>query len=487
MDVRAGESSVATLPPTSVHGRLFRKYALLFAGIVSAALIANGLLDIWFSYREQRALLIRIQREQADAAAAKISQFVKEIEGQMGWTTQLAWSGGNVEQRRLEALRLLRQVPAITELALLDPSGREQLRISRLAMDVVASNADRSKEPAFVAAMASKAYYGPVYFRNESEPYMTIALAGARRDAGVSMAEVNLRFIWDVVSQINVGDRGQVYVVDRQGRLIAHPDISLVLSNSDFSHLAQVRAALAASAGPPSSHDPFESMNGERVLAANAVIAPLGWLVFVELPVAEAYAPIYASILRAGALLAVALGLAGLAGLMLARRMVVPIEALQRSAARIGRGDLGQRISIRTGDELEALGEQFNSMAEQLERSYGTLERKVQERTHQLELANLAKSRFLAAASHDLRQPLHALGLFVSQLRERLDAPERDRVVERIDAAIAAMNELFNALLDISKLDAGVLTPDLKGFPIQRLLDRRPHPVRCSGGRWRQG
>jgi signal transduction histidine kinase len=474
MVVRASEPSVATTAPapTSVRGRLFRKYALLFAGIVSAALVANGLLDIWFSYREQKALLIRIQREQADAAAAKISQFVKEIEGQMGWTTQLAWSAGNIEQRRLEALRLLRQVPAITELALLDPSGREQLRISRLAMDVVASNTDRSKEPAFVEAMASKSYYGPVYFRHESEPYMTIALAGARRDAGVSVAEVNLRFIWDVVSQIKVGDRGQVYVVAGQGRLIAHPDISLVLSNSDFSHLAQVRTALAASPGSHSSQESFESIHGERVLAAHAVVAPMGWLVFVELAVAEAYAPIYASILRAGALLAVALGLAGLAGLMLARRMVVPIAALQRSAARIGRGDLGQRISIRTGDELEALGEQFNSMAEQLERSYATLERKVQERTHQLGLANLAKSRFLAAASHDLRQPLHALGLFVAQLRERLDTPERDRVVERIDAAIAAMNELFNALLDISKLDAGVLTPDLKAFPIQHLLDR---------------
>ena len=456
----------------SRRGRLFRKYVLLFAGIVSAALIANGLLDIWFSYREQKALLIRIQREQADAAATKISQFVKEIEGQLGWTTQLAWSASSIEQRRLEALRLLRQVPAITELTLLDPSGREQLKVSRLTMDVVASQTDRSKEPAFVEAAANKSYYGPVYFRHGSEPYMTVALAGARRDAGVSVAEVNLRFIWDVVSQIRVGDRGLVYVVDAQGRLIAHPDISLVLSNSDFAHLAQVRTALAGSPGSQSSQEPFEGTHRERVLTAHAMIAPLGWLVFVELPIAEAYAPIYASILRAGALLAVALGLAGLAGLMLARRMVVPIEALQRSALRIGQGELGQRISITTGDELEALGEQFNSMAEQLERSYATLEHKVQERTHQLELANLAKSRFLAAASHDLRQPLHALGLFVAQLRRPLDAPDRDHVVERIDAAIAAMNELFNALLDISKLDAGVLTRDLKEFPVQHLLDR---------------
>ena len=247
MDGRAGEPSVepGAIASAAPRGRLFRKYALLIAGIVSAALIANSLLDIWFSYREQKTLLLRIQHEQADAAAAKISQFVKEIEGQMGWITQSAWRAGNIEQRRLEALRLLRQVPAITELSQLDPSGREQLTVSRLAMDVVASNTDRSREPAFLEAIANKSYYGPVNFRHKSEPYMTIALAGARRDAGISIAEVNLRFIWDVVSQIKVGDRGQVYVVDRQGRLIAHPDISLVLSNSDFSHLAQVQTALA--------------------------------------------------------------------------------------------------------------------------------------------------------------------------------------------------------------------------------------------------
>jgi signal transduction histidine kinase/CheY-like chemotaxis protein len=195
-------------------------------------------------------------------------------------------------------------------------------------------------------------------------------------------------------------------------------------------------------------------------------------MVFVELPVGEAYAPLYASIRRSGALLLAAFVLAVFAGLYLARRMVVPIRALRDGAARIGSGDLTQRIAIRTNDELEALGNQFNSMAAQLQESYATLERKVEERTNQLELANLAKSRFLAVASHDLRQPLHALGLFVAQLRAPATAAERQRIVERIDTAIAMMNELFKALLDISKLDAGALTPSITAFPVARLFER---------------
>ena len=457
--------------PLQVRGRLFLKYVGLFVAVVSVALAANGLLDIWFSYREQRDLLVNTQRAQADAAAARISHFVEEIERQMGWMTQLPWSANTVDEWRFDAVRLLRQVPAITELSQLDPSGREQGRMSRVAADVIGSQIDFSQDPKFIEAVAKKHYNGPIYFRRESEPYMTLAIAGARREYGVVVAEVNLKFIWDVVSEIKVGKGGKAYVIDADGRLIAHPDISLVLRNTDFSHLAQVRKARDAGS-TPEEDQVVDDIQGVRVLAVHSPVSSLGWWVFVELPAAEAYAPLYASITRSGVLLLGALGLAFFAGLFLARKMVVPIQALRDGAARIGSGDLGQRISIKTGDELETLGNQFNSMAAQLQDSYSTLERKVEERTHQLELANRAKSRFLATASHDLRQPLHALGLFVAQLNSRMDREERSRVIERINASVAGMNELFNALLDISKLDAGVMTPNVTEFPIADLLKR---------------
>ena len=185
----ASSAPVAPAEKSRARGRLFRKYVGLFLAVVCVALLTNGLSEIWFSYQEHKAALIRIQREQAEAAAAKISQFIKEIESQVGWTTQLPWSAGTIDQRRFDGLRLLRQVPAITELSQLDSTGKEQLRVSRLAMDVVASQADLSKEPKFAEAVAHKVYYGPVYFRRESEPYMTLALTGTRRDAGVSVAE----------------------------------------------------------------------------------------------------------------------------------------------------------------------------------------------------------------------------------------------------------------------------------------------------------
>jgi signal transduction histidine kinase/ActR/RegA family two-component response regulator len=467
----ATKSGAGAIVAPAAHGGLFRKYVVLFVAIVSLALAINGVSDIWFSYHEQQGLLVRIQHEQAKSAAEKIGQFLNDITAGLSWETQLSWNDSTLDEWQFDAVRLLRQVPALTEIVQLDATGSEQFRMSREAPDVIASHADHSQEAAFIQAMANKVYYGPVYFIDESRPYMTIAMAGVRPEYGVIVGQVNLTFIWDVVSQIQVGKHGQAYVVDQAARLIAHPDISQVLRKTDMSGLAQVHAArVAKSNGLPDQPLQGVDVGGRHVLSAYSEVTPPGWLVFAELPIDEANAPLYESALRSGIVILVALVLAIFAGLLLARRMVVPIRALRDGAVRIGSGDLGQRISINTGDELEALGDQFNAMAARLQESYAGLESKVEERTRQLEAANQAKSRFVAAASHDLRQPLHALGLFVAQLHGKLRASERSQIVSRIEEALSAMNELFSALLDISKLDAGATTINITVFPVAQLL-----------------
>jgi len=149
------------------RGRLLRKYVALFAAVVCAVLLGNGLVEAWFLYREQTASLSRIQSEQAEAAAAKIGQFVAGIESQLGWTTQLPWSAETTEQRRFDARRLLRQVPAITELAMLDGTGHERLRVSRLALDVIDGQADLSADPKFTEAVPEFARLFPVVAKAE--------------------------------------------------------------------------------------------------------------------------------------------------------------------------------------------------------------------------------------------------------------------------------------------------------------------------------
>jgi len=159
--------------------RLFWKYTTFFVLLVTAELLASGITELYFSYQENQAALVALQREKALAAASQIENFIKEIERQMGWVTQpqRAPTGTTLEQRRFDFFRLQRQVPAITEVSYIDAAGREQLRVSRLAMDAIGSQADLSTDPRFVEAKARKIYRGPVYFRKESEPYMVIAIA----------------------------------------------------------------------------------------------------------------------------------------------------------------------------------------------------------------------------------------------------------------------------------------------------------------------
>jgi signal transduction histidine kinase len=366
------------------HGRLARKYLVILVGLVTGALLASGAVQIYSSYNENKAALVTLQREKASGAASRIESFVREIERQLAWTTQpllVPTPAAAIEQRRIDAVRLQRQVPPITEVSHLDAAGREQLRVSRLAMDVVGSQIDFSGDPKFRVAKSGRTYFGPVYFRKESEPYMTIAMPQA--GGGVTVAEVNLKFIWDVVSQIKVGKAGLAYVVDGGGALIAHPDISLVLQKTSLAGLPQVKAVLA---NVPGDADVTiaEDLRGGDVLTAHSVIAPLGWVVFAEQPLGEALETLRASALRTALLVALGIALAVVASAVLARRLAKPIQALQGSAAKIGAGELDHRITIRTGDELEALADEFNRMTGRLRESYATLEQKVEDRTREL-------------------------------------------------------------------------------------------------------
>jgi len=369
--------------PRKRRGRLFQKYLLLILTLVTGALLASGAISIYFTYQENKDALSTLQHEKALSAAAIIEQYIRHIEQQLAYAALPQLGAGDVELRRVEFGKLLRQVPEVTDIAQLDPSGREQIAVSRLGMDSVNSGKDRSNEPAFLNARRGQTWFSPVYFKKETEPYMTIAIRSGGDKGPVTLAEVNLKFVWDVVSRIKIGDKGKAYVVDNRGFLVADPDIGLVLRKTDLSPLTHVAAAIGASksAGPTMvSRDLAQN----EVLTSVAPIDSLHWYVFAEQPVSEVYAKLNASILRNGMLLLAGMVISALVALALARGMVRPIRTLSEGTQRIGAGELDQKIDIKTGDELETLADRFNQMTAQLRESYAGLERKVDERTREL-------------------------------------------------------------------------------------------------------
>jgi hypothetical protein len=181
-------SSVEALKPAPApahRGRLFRKYLLLILAPVTVILLASGWISFDFSSTEIKSGIAALQHEKAVAAASRIEQYMRQISQQLAYASLPQVDANDVELRRIEFLKLLRQAPEVTDIAQTDATGRETIAVSRLGMDVIGSGKDRSQEPAFRNARKGQPWHGPVYFRKETEPYMTIAMRSGS-DAGPS-------------------------------------------------------------------------------------------------------------------------------------------------------------------------------------------------------------------------------------------------------------------------------------------------------------
>jgi signal transduction histidine kinase len=471
-------------------GRLLRRTFLIALVLVSGGLLTSGAVELFFRYRESVEGIEALQQEMARGAAFKIQQFLQDIEKTLRTATQTPdiVRAGLTEAYRFYLTRLLKSTPAITTVVVLDTDGRERLKASRVQMVPPEELTERAADEAFARAREGSTVFSPVYFVRQSEPFMTVAIPIERFDGdviGVLVADVNLTYVWEVISRIKVGQTGYAYVVTREGHLIAHPDISVVLQRQNLRNLAQVQAALAGTPGPFAAQP---NLAGQQVFPAYAVVAGLGWAVLVERAADEAYAPLYASVRRTAVLLLLGLGMAFLASLLIGRRVVRPVQVLRQGAARIGTGALDHRIEVRTGDELEALADEFNRMAAQLQESYADLERKVAARTRELarsveELQALSEVSQAVSSTLDLQTVLTTIVTRAMQLAGANGGViyEYDEVAQafRLRAAHGAEAELLQTLqaAPIPLGEGAVGHAAVTRAPVQvpDILDEREH------------
>ncbi len=474
------------------HG-LQAKYAAYFAALVSALLVASGAVGAYFARRDALAAVGHAQTTQARFAAAEIDGFMGRVQASLDASVAKFDGQGPPahDTLQLELVSLLRHHPELSELRWVGPDGRERLALRRFGLSEIASGRDVSTDPGVRNACGARPRAVAVRFEQGSEPVAGLS-ACRSRTVGVLLAVVDLREVAVVIARAAAGSAGVTYVVDATGRVIAHPDASLVLRQTELASLPQVALALAGRTEAEALIEGAVDRQGRPLAATAMPVGALGWTVLVEVPLAEALHPVYLAAVRSGALLLLGLMLAIAASVPLARRMVRPIRELERGAQKIGDGSFDERIELRTGDEIESLGRQFNRMAERLQEIHASQERRIDERTRELAHANEAKTRFLAAASHDLRQPMHALALFAGQLRAQALPPAADAAAERVERSVQALSTLVEALLDLSKLDVGSVVAEPRAVALQPLIARlasqfapqaRAKGVRLSVGR----
>jgi class 3 adenylate cyclase/HAMP domain-containing protein len=381
---------------------LFAKYVVSLVGLVVFVLAVNGAMETWISYRGTRVALVDAMGEKAEATARRIEQSVAELERGISRVTRA--SATKLQERRADYAQLLNQLPAVSQLSFLSGSGREVLRMSRTEV-VVDGDADFARDVRFTETNARGVTFAPAYFVG-TRPFMSIAVSHSGLNAGVTLAEIDLRFLNDFLGEAQIGKVGYAYVVDARGQVLAGskgPEVG-----NDLAKLPQVAALLKPDGVALTSGTGFD---GEKVLTAASAVPKLGWQVLFEQPTAQALAPIRDQLVRSALLIGLGLVVAILASTVLARRMLIPITALRAGARRLGDGDFSHRIEVRTRDELEELSDQFNSMAGQLQETYADLESKVEARTRDLarsinELKVLEEVGRAVASSLDLNAVL---------------------------------------------------------------------------------
>ena len=336
---------------------LFAKYVVALVGLVVFVLAVNGAMEIWITYGGIKRSLADGMSEKAEATA----QADRAVDGRPGAADQLGdprLLDHGPSERRADYAQLLRQVPQVSQLSLLSAQGREQLRHTRQTV-TLDSNADFSRDVRFIETVRRGTSFSPAYLRDQ-RPFMSISLSHA--DGSITVAEIDLGFLADFFDDAQVGKVAFAYVIDPKGEVLASsargPEVG-----KNLSALPQVAAIIPTGGRELTSGT---DIHGEAVLTTEAAVPRLGWHVFFEQPTAQALTPIRDQLVRIALLIGLGLVVAIIAGTIMARRMLVPITALQAGARRLGAGDFGHRIEVKTADELEELANQFNGMAGQL-------------------------------------------------------------------------------------------------------------------------
>ena len=465
-------------------------WGLSLFGIALAIVVFAG-----YSYtvRQIKQDAAELQTEIASVTAERIRNFVRrKIERFSDTADALSlYPLGSKEQQFLIRL-LVKNDNSFTDASILDARGMEVLKVSDRRVYFPSDFSDQSKSEKFNKAINGKDYVSQVYTSDKDQPFVTIAIplwGGAQEVVGVASAEADLSFLWEVIEKTHFGTAGYGYLVDENGKLIAHRDAALVLKQMNLRGVYGVQKFLRDPAYADSA--PAQEglgLFGKPVLATYAPVPELGWAIVLEEPIDSALANV--EILKRSALVFLVIGLLVGAAVIawVSGRITGPIRELHRGAEIIGSGNLDYRVNIETGDEIEWLGEEFNKMAGELKVSYATLEQKVKDKTGELEksnseleqayssllVANKAKDEFLSVMSHELRTPLNVIMGYSGMIKEGILGtinPEQSQALGKVIGRSSDLLIMITEILQATSIEAGKVQLEKQDIQLKDFLE----------------
>jgi methyl-accepting chemotaxis protein len=407
--------------------------AFLILSVV--VLLIASILQMYFSFQAQQKIIVNWQQLTAQNAANTVRSFILEKFSILEKAVTLgSLATASPEEKKLTLERLLGKESSFRQLVLLNVQEQELIRVSHLSKLLSEQVMDYNKKELFSKVSQKETYISLVYIdKITSEPMTTIAVPVTDSFGdfkGILMAEVNLKFMWDLVTGIKIGEEGLAYVVDERGNLIAFSDISRVLRGENLTYLKEVNKFVGDEESLEDGQAEIsKGIQDAYVLATHVPLGMPAWAVLVELPIREAYQTVIQGIGLSIGTIILGIILATLLGIYLSKRVTKPIEQLTATSQAIAGGNLALRAEVTSRDEVGQLAVAFNEMADHLSAYTTELERKVEERTKELEEAKKVLEVKVEARTKELRELAEKLDEKVKEktkeLRERLEELEK--------------------------------------------------------------
>jgi len=395
--------SIETNKPRSAQS-LTTTLAIAFFGLSALILLIYSILQIGLNIQSQQAALSSRQQLIAQQAGKTVSSFIQdkfsELETAVEFANPVTADSGT---QKTIVQSLLGLDPAFRQFALLNNNGQQLVQVSRITPTLSSQFTSQLKGDLVNQALKGQTSIGAVYIDDStSEPLVAIAIP-IKSDIGdiqgTLVAELDLKFMWDLVDQLKVGQTGYAYVVDNQGKLIAYQDTSRVLKGENLQNISEVSAFVknpSQSANLTPGVASYTGLLGKTVVGTYSPLGIPAWAVVTELPWQEAYQSVIQNIVVSIAILLAMAILAGLAGAFVARRLAAPLIDLSNAATEVAGGNLAVVAKVEGATEIAQVAITFNTMTSRLRELIGSLEQRVADRTKALATSTEVSRRLSA-------------------------------------------------------------------------------------------